>query len=403
MISVREAYEFYAREIKPLESVEIPVNESRNRYLAKDAKSRIDLPPFNQSAMDGYALVAADTKGASESNPIKLILAGEIPASRLEAVPELNSGQAVRIFTGGYVPRGADVVLPQEDALIEDGHLVMTRQLEAGRHVRDQGEEVRAGDLICSAGRVITTGVQSALSIAGIDRISVTREPKISLLTTGDEIVTAGRDLRPGEVYDANSVLVSSWLNTHGYSQVEHVAVSDTLEETVSAIRRGFETSDLVLTCGGISVGDKDFVLKAARELGVREIFWRVRQRPGKPLFFGMKNDKVLMGIPGNPGSVFVCLNVHVLQALDRLAGSAIPRPHRQTGKLAEAMELGGNREFWMRSTTQISDQGEVWIDPLPRQSSHMITNLTDCTALACIPEGDGVIEAGDVVEWISV
>ena len=403
MISVAEAYEHYGDKIKTLDAEEIPVENALHRFLAEDIFSKTDLPPFPQSAMDGYALCAADTADASELNPVRFKLAGEVAARSLNEVPAIDPGTAVRIFTGGYVPTGADVVLPQEDAHVENGDLVLRNELQSGRHMRDQGEEILANSKIATAGSFTTTGILSALSIAGVDKVEVVRTPRIAILTTGDEIVKPGRELNPGEVYDANSVLITSWLRSHGYHDVVSTPVEDTLGGTVAAMQSALEHADVLLTCGGVSVGDKDFVIPAAEQLGFEQIFWRVRQRPGKPLYFGRRENKILLGIPGNPGSVFVCLNVHVLRALDRLSGAAIPRPHRQQGKLKQSAELGGQREFWMRCTTRISEDGALWLDELPRQSSHMITNLTDCVALARIPEGEGVLEEGSVVAWIPV
>ena len=403
LISVAEAYEHYAREISPLGIEEIAVESALHRVIAEDVLSRTDLPPFPQSAMDGYALNAADTEGASAENPSRLALTGEVAANSLTAIPQISGGEAMRIFTGGYVPQGANVVLPQEDAVVDDNTLVITQPLKTGRHMREQGEEVLNNTLITESGTYATTGVLSALSIAGVDRIKVFRDPVIAILTTGDEIVKPGKRLNPGEVYDANTALITSWLRSHGYQNVSSVAVLDTLDGTMLAIEDAFKTADMILTCGGVSVGDKDFIMPAAERVGFQKIFWRVRQRPGKPLYLGKRDEKILIGIPGNPGSVFVSLSVHVLHALDLMSGHASPRPHKHYGRLSDSTSKGHQREFWMRCATRVNDQGEIWIDELPRQSSHMITNLTDCTALARIPEGNGILESGSVVEWISV
>lgn len=402
MISVSKAWKFYQDRIKPLQSQNVPVAEALGRVLAEEVRAKTALPPFPQSAMDGYALIAADTASATAANPTKHKLVGEVPAGRLEEIPQIQTGEAVRIFTGGYVPNGADVVLMQEDAEVAEGNLLVKEPLQPGKHCRELGEEVELDEVIVLAGTRATAGVLSALSISGVDSVSVRREPVISVLTTGDEVVPPGNELAPGEVYDANSIMTSTWLRSLGYSHISSFALLDSLEDTIDALGRAVEASDLMLTCGGVSVGDRDYVIKAAEHLGFEQIFWRVKQRPGKPLYFGMKGDKILMGIPGNPGSVYISLQVHIRRVLEMLEGVSEPEPQICYGKLGESEEMSPHRDFFVRCTTRLSEDGELWLDSLHRQSSHMISNLTRCNALAWIPAGEGVVEKGAIVKWIS-
>jgi molybdopterin molybdotransferase len=194
--------------------------------------------------------------------------------------------------------------------------------------------------------------------------------------------------------------MITSWLQAHGYHPMAATHLTDDLKGTEEALRDALQHLDVVITAGGVSVGERDFVMKAAQNLGVREVFWRIRQKPGKPLFFGMLNEKPLLGLPGNPGSVFVCLVTHVRRVLDLLERVSSPGPHFHTGRLSEPLELTREREWWVRCRVEFSPEGEAWLIPLPHQSSHMITNLTECTALARLPEGEGVLERGSVVPW---
>jgi molybdopterin molybdotransferase len=400
MISVDQAFEHYAHQISPLPLVELPLDQALWRVAAQDILARIDLPPFPQSAMDGYTLRAGDTTNANPERPVRLRLAGEIPAGRRFKIPQLKQGEAMRIFTGGYVPQGADAILRQEEAHVEDGWLLVRNVLPVGTNLRVRGEEIPKGERLAAKGTRLIPGHLAAFAIAGVERVRVHQEPRIAVLTTGDEVVSPGKPLAPGEVYDSNTLLITGWLRAHGYSRVLATHLSDHLEGTGKAIREALSRSDLLITAGGVSVGERDFVMKAAQNLGVREIFWRVRQRPGKPLFFGMLNEKPLLGLPGNPGSVFVCLVTHVRRVLDLLERVSSPGPHFHTGRLSEPLELTREREWWVRCRVEFSPEGEAWLIPLPHQSSHMITNLTECTALARLPEGEGVLERGSAVPW---
>ncbi len=401
MISVDEAFEQYAQVISPLPPVEAPLASALGRVLGRDVSSPIDLPPFPQSAMDGYALRAGDCRTASAEHPARLRLVGTIAAGKLAQIPRLSSGEALRIFTGGHLPQGADAVLRQEDAQVEGDTLLVRRALPAGQDIREQGEELQKGDLLARAGSRITPGLLGALAIAGLTQVQVHRAPRISLLTTGDEVVAGGQELQPGEVYDANSHLVTAWLRAGGYrlSVTDHLA--DDLELTKRALAEALVGSDLVITVGGVSVGERDYILAAAESVGVEQVFWRVRQRPGKPLFFGRSGEKLLLGLPGNPGAVFVGLLVHLRRALDLLEGAARPRPGFLPGRLADPLVADAQQDIWLRSRMELSPRGEAWLHPLPHQSSHMISNLAACTVLVRIPAGRGELSPGEIVTWI--
>jgi molybdopterin molybdotransferase len=402
LITVDEAFQLYERELSPLPIEELALDEALGRVLAEDVQTLIDLPPFPQSAMDGYALRSQDTQDATPEHPARLRLVGEVPAGALETIPRIQTGEAARIFTGGYVPEGADTILRQEDAIVEEGWLIVRKPVLRGKDVRLQGEEIQAGETLAAKGERLTGGHLAALAITGVPRVNVHRKPRISVLTTGDEVVPPGQTLKPGQVYDANTSLIAGWLRARGYTQIRTEHLPDDLDSTVETLQRAFERSDLILTVGGISVGERDFVLKAAGRVGVKPVFWKVRQRPGKPLFFGMLDKKPLLGLPGNPGSVFVCLITHVRRVLDVLEGTLPPGPIFYQGCLREPLDLSPERERWVRCALAI-EGGTVWLKPLPRQGSHMVTNLTRCTALARIPTGENTLPEGSFVPWTPI
>lgn len=400
MISIDEAFRAYGEAVGPLPDGEVPLDEARGRVLTAEARAATDLPPFPQSAMDGYALRSEDTSAADASDPTRLRLAGTVPAAPLEEVPSLGPGEAFRIFTGAHLPRGADAVLRQEEARVEGGELLVSEPVAEGRSVRPPGEDLREGASLAAAGTRLTAGHLAALAAGGAATVRVRRAPRVALLLTGDEIVAPGRPLRPGEVYDANRPLVRGWLSGRGLLvTVSHLP--DDLDETRTAIEEALEEADLVLTSGGISVGDRDHVLEAAEAAGVERVFWRVAQKPGKPLLFGVRGDAALLGLPGNPGSVHACLATHVRRVLDLLEGAAEPAPRYRRGRLRSPFRLDPQREWWARCRVELDDAGQVWLAPLADQASHMLTELGEAHALARLPRGDGETPEGTEVRWV--
>ncbi len=395
MLSIEEAFATYASRISPLESEVIPTAEALHRTLRADAPSAVDLPPFTQSAMDGYAARGADIQPGTEL-PIAMTLA----AAGVDAVPTLPAGVCARIFTGGPVPMGADTVIMQEQ-VERDGDVARFELApRIGQNVRKQAEEISVGQTVCAAGGEVTPGKIGALCAAGVATVSVTRVPRVTLLVTGDEIVPPGTVLKPGQVYDCNTPMVAAWLRRRGII-AEVARLPDNAEETRQGVSAALDASDLVLTTGGVSVGEKDFVIGAARASGVADGFWKVAQKPGKPLYFGTREDCVFLGLPGNPAAVFVGLSVHVTRILDLLAG----RPNAgqmRTGTTSVALRRSPDRAIWHRASVDFRADGAV-LSPLQGQASHMLGNLSECTALALIPPGDTPLSAGTPLEWLPV
>lgn len=400
MIPIDEAFSAYRRHVSPLPESELALDRARSRVLARDVTSATDLPPFRQSAMDGYALRSSDTEGASASDPAVLSLAGVRPAGPSEGELRVEDGQAARIFTGAPVPEGADAVLRQEDAEVREDAILVRGPVEAGTAVRGRGEEIERGTTLAEAGTRLTPGHLGGLAVAGVDRVPVRRTPRVRVFVTGDEVVDRGAPLEPGEVYDANTPLVVGWLEGRDVPVEAAGRLPDEPEATRDALADALAASDLVVTTGGVSVGDRDFVLGAADRAGVEEVFWRVRQKPGKPLFFGVLDGTVLLGLPGNPGSVHACLVTHVRRVLGLLEGEEDPGPRMEPGRLADDFPLNPRREWWVRCRVDVRGDGEVWLEPLGRQASHMIADLGRAEALARLPRGEGELESGSTVRW---
>lgn len=401
LTSLPQALSSYNQNLKPLPVDSVDIQQSLNRCLAEPPLAATDLPGFNQSAMDGYALLSFDTSWASPSEPVRLKVVGEIAAGPRKAdLPPLASRMAYRILTGAAMPRGADAVIAQEQVKTEGDCILIEAPVAQNRNVRFAGEELRKGDALAAQGQRIAPGMLAALMAAGIAMVRVYRRPRIRVLVTGDEVVPAGQVPADGQVHDANAPLIRSWMQALGYPSPEITYVRDTQQETTSVLRAALDESDLVITTGGASVGSHDYIPRAAESCGVRQIFWKVAQKPGKPLFFGLRDNTPLLALPGNPAAVLVGLVIHVRRVLDCLEGVAIPGPRMSAGRLLKTVEADSSRDRLVRMNLSISAEGVVHLDPLQKQDSHMLSNLATAMALVMLPARAHEYAAGESVLW---
>lgn len=401
MVTVDEALRLILETSTPLAVETVDILGAATRTLAEDVRSQIDLPPFRQSAMDGYAVRSRDTQTASPSSPVRLRVHAEAAAGRVPLASSDVCGVATRIFTGAGLPEGTDSVARQEDVVRDGGVIVIEKAVSPGANAREKGEELGCGAYVARAGETLSPGHIAALSNSGIARVVVRRRPGVAVLTTGDEVVPAGDALRPGQVYDANQSLLRAWLGRRP-ADVRARHLPDDFGLTRDALDDALATHDLVVTTGGVSVGEHDHIAAAARAVGVETCFWKVAQKPGKPLYFGRRGGALLIGLPGNPGAVFVCLSVYVVRALDRLSGRPTSSGWRR-GVLASPVRADLHRESLVRCAVRWDDTGRFLLDPQDRQASHMIADLGRCEAIARVPRGDGQASAGSVVDWVSV
>jgi molybdopterin molybdotransferase len=373
----------------------VAVGDALGHVLAQDLKTSAPSPRFDNTAMDGYAIRARDTIGASTGSPVRLaivasVFAGEVGRRRVSA------GQACRITTGAPIPRGADAVAQKEEVQVEGEHVVLDHPVSEGRHIRRRGEEIDRGQLVLREGVTVDTGATACIASLGRARVRVFRKPVVSVIATGDETVAPGRKLRPGQIYDSNSYMLTAALRQMGIepARVRHVGDHPTAlrNATAAALR----VSDAVIVTGGISVGDRDYLRDVLRRQGVKEVFWRVKQKPGKPLYFGTRGRRVVFGLPGNPASVFTCFYVYVYPALRKMAGHAgVGLPERRL-PLADGVKPDAVRWRFLKATT--IDGPTPSVKPLLRQASHMISSLVDTDRLIAVPPGDEEIAAGTVV-----
>ena len=398
--SIEQAMALLDAAVEALPVTRVGIGAALNRVTAEAVTAACDLPPFDQSAMDGYALWAAD----AAMFPARLPLSATVAAGPHTQRPRLPAGHACRIYTGGLIPEGANAVVRQEWTRREsDDAVVIERATPIGQDIRPQGEELRRGTLLLDAGRRLNAGHVAMLSMAGVAELAVRRAPRIRVLVSGDEVIDAGRELRPGEVYNANGPLVAGWMAQAGYASVSVEHVADTERAVADALTRAFAEADLVITTGGVSVGDRDLIAPGAEQLGARRVLWKVAQKPGKPLYVARRDGVLLMGLPGNPASVLVNLVSFVRRALDRLEGVAEPGPQIGTGVLVTGIKPDAERESWVRVRIEADARGMTRVHPQPNQASHMLSNLAAADRLAWVAASSSLLPAGSVVRWIDL
>src|ERR671935_2327934 len=386
LIDIASARELVLAAVRPLGSERVPVSEALGRVLAEDVSAEEDLPPFDSSAMDGYAVVAGP---AGELEVIDESRAGH-PAQRT-----LGGGQAIAISTGALIPDGADAVVPVERVQVDDGRVTVP-DTQAGANVRHAGDDVRRGQPVLSAGTLLGAAELAVAASLGHAELPVGRRPRVVVLATGDELVEPGQPLAPGQIRNSNTVALAAQARDAGAEVVGSEIVRDNLEDTTSVLRSALERADVVCVSGGVSVGPHDHVKPALAELGVEERFWRVALKPGKPTWFGTREGKLVFGLPGNPVSAMGTFHLFARPALRALAGGRVDDT-RATALLDEPLPRNAARDEVVRCRLRAADDG--WhVTPTKDQSSHVLTSMLGADAFALIHAGEGTVEPGERV-----
>jgi molybdopterin molybdotransferase len=393
LISLQEAQALVLARVQPLASEPVALEEVAGRVLAEQARAVVDLPPFRSSAMDGYAVRSADTPGTL---PVAFRIAAGLPAPR-----PLEAGEAMAIATGGVVPDGADAVIPHERVVEQDNLVEIPTAVASGANVRGIGGDVAAGGLVVEAGVRLGPAQIGALAAAGVAEVLCARRPRATVLTTGTELRPPGSPLGPGEVYEANGVMLAAQLEAAGGLVRRLEPVADDEEAHRRALEQGLE-SDVLVTSGGVSVGPHDLVRRIEEELGVEEVFWRVAVRPGKPVSFGVRGATLVFGLPGNPVSTLVGCELFVRPALLALQGAADAGPRFAAGRLSAAVSRNPGRDDLLRARSTVTDDGVV-LEPVTGQESHMIARAAAADALVFAPRGDGELAQGTSVRYLSL
>lgn len=388
-----EALALVLEGIEALEPETVPLPRAEGRVIAEEAHAAIDLPPFDRTAMDGFAVRAEDVSPGAELRVIGDLAAG---GDTLTVAP----GTAARISTGAAIPEGADSVLKVEDTTVDGDTVTATASVRTGLHIRRRGEDVHAGDVLARPGDVLTVPRLSALASAGVATVSVPRTPRVALIVTGSELLPPGAPPEPGKIYESNSLVVTSLVRAAGGEVTQQPPIPDDFEATRAAIEEGLK-ADILIVSGGVSVGPHDHVKPAFEACGVEEVFWRVRIKPGKPLWFGRRGKTLVFGLPGNPLSAIVGTSIFVLPALRRLRGEANVQPRLVKGRLGEPAGPSDNRTTFLISKLVPDADGVLVAWPTERQGSHMTGALGESDGFAIAPHGSGSLPAGAEVDLL--
>ena len=392
MISIDEALGLVLDGLAPLGAERVPLDTAAGRVVAEPAASAVDLPPFDRSAMDGYAVRAADTSPGVALRLAGGVAAGEVAAARLEP------GTAAPVSTGAAIPPGADAILQSELAVERDGTVAPERALTPGTHVRFRGEDLTAGTVLALPGSVLTLPRISALASAGVGEVAVHRRPRLHLIVTGSELLPLGAPSEPGKIHESNGLMVRLLADRVGTVVTDHGVIGDDRDATIAAVEAGLG-GDVLVVSGGVSVGPHDHVKPAFEACGVDEIFWRVRIKPGKPLWFGRRGDTLVFGLPGNPLSTIVCFSVFMAPALRRLQGERDARPDYCAGRLTTPAQASDGRTTFLTAALRPGADGVLEATPSERQGSHMTGALGESDGFAIAPEDAGELPAGAPVD----
>jgi molybdopterin molybdotransferase len=391
LLSLEDAQRRILARVVPVRGEAVPLAEAAGRVLAEPASARVDLPPFDASAMDGFAVRAADTPGRLPV--VERIAAGRPPRR------ELRSGEAMAIATGGAAPSGADAVIPLEDVVEHDNAIQIGGAVEEGANLRPRGGDLRAGEVVVPGGVQLGPAQVGALAAAGVAEITSARRPRAAVLVTGSELRPPGEPLGPGQIYEANGVILAAQLRSAG-AEVETLGV---VADDEAAHREALEAglhADVLVTSGGVSVGPHDLVRSVGGDLGIEEVLWGVAVKPGKPLWFGVRGETLVFGLPGNPVSSLVCFELFVRPAVLALQRHEDPLPRFQPGRLARSLRPNRARTELVRARARVVD-GEVELEVVTGQESHMIARAARADSLVLVPAGEDELPAGSGVSFL--
>jgi len=396
LISVEEARRIVLEQATTLGIEQVKLSASVGRVLAQDLIAQTDLPPFDNSAMDGYALWATDTEHTAKEHPVTLRLAGEVAAGQVWE-RALRRGEAVKIMTGAPLPPGANSVVMLEEARLRSGTVEIFNPIAPGSHVRKAGEDIKAGEMALKAGTRVDVTHLGLLAGLGYAAVPVFCLPSVAALATGSELVDIGQPLTPGKIRNSNSLVLAVLLRRLGIQPVDLGTVVDDralihhqLEEATNA--------DVILISGGVSVGEHDLVKRVLRELGMETLFWRVNMKPGKPLLFGRLRNRIVFGLPGNPISCVVCFLEFIAPYLRKVMGDDDPTNGLVHAKLTQSLRKKEPKTLLL--TAQLREEaGSLVVTPTPQQGSGMLSSLAQANAFIVVPEEVIQLEADELVE----
>jgi molybdopterin molybdotransferase len=403
MITFEEALKLIDDNVSPLGKTEVTLGEMAGCYLAENVVATFPSPQFDNSAVDGYGVKTGDLNSASDQSPRELKLVSTIAAGSPSQL-EINSGEAVKVFTGARVPSSCEAVVMREYCREENGSVHIECGAQPGENIRRSGEEYKKGETVLESGIKATPPVIALLASLGHVKFSVFEKPRVALVVTGDELVEPGHPLKEGQIYNSNAYGLTAALNALGISDCKCSVASDTREETRRCFEQALLESDLVISSGGVSVGDHDYVKETLEALGVKTVFWRIAMKPGKPVYFGILDGKggarkYIFGLPGNPVSVLVTFHQVVKPAIRKMAGGRFADESTFRVIAGVPLKKRPGRVDFLRAVLSRGENGDTTAVPTRRQESHMLSGLAKAQVMLKLGKDLENLAAGEPVD----
>jgi molybdopterin molybdotransferase len=396
MIEFEEAINKILKHTHCLSSEFVKLNDSLGYVLAENVVAREPIPRFDSSAVDGYAVCIEDLKNASNKTPVELPIIGEVKAGDT-IIPILRKNYAIKIFTGAVVPKNTTAVVMQENTKTEKKNVLIFRKPEKGENIRRAGEEFKKDAVVLAKGELITPAVVGLLASLGYAKIRVFRKPKVALIVTGNELQLPGRSLRVGKIYDSNSFGLAVALESRRIYPIFVRLVRDDKQSIRKAISKAVKLSDVIISVGGVSVGEYDFVKEVLINLGVKEIYWKVAIKPGKPNFFGVLGKKLVFGLPGNPVAAMLSFYKLVIPALNKLMGMSNSSILELRAVLTQGIKKKAGRLEFVRGILTTDKDDKLFVTPAKGQDSHMLGGLAKANCLIHFPKEETIIPKGSM------
>lgn len=412
MLSYEEAIGIILANCVPLGTEEVEIGKLHGRVLATDVTAPFDFPRFDNSAVDGFGVLIADVIGATEQSPVALPLSAVLRAGDPGQMT-LAARHGVKILTGGVVPAGVEAVVMREYCREENGSVLVGYEPSAGENIRPRGAEYKEGETLLRSGTMATPPVVGMVASVGLPAIAVSKRPRIAVISTGNEIVAPGTELKPGQIYDSNSFALGAAIREFAVESVSFYHAPEDKEQTEVVLRQAFAENDVIVSAGGVSVGDFDYVTHVCKEIGVQELVWKIAIKPGKPVFVGLiagapgapcsapSGRKMIFGLPGNPVSALVTLNLFVRPAIRKMIGvrEAELRMPRFTARLEkDVRKRPGRMEFVRGELFCGADSEELRVKATTGQDSHMLGGLSNANCLIHFGKDESLLSAGEKV-----
>ncbi|EGT4137043.1 molybdopterin molybdotransferase MoeA [Clostridium perfringens] len=402
-IALEEALEILNKNTKALKSEVVSIKDSLKRVLYGDVKSKINNPPFNKSVFDGYAFKSEDSKGTSKENPVELKIVDEIFAGDFSEI-EIKSGEAIRIMTGAPIPVGADCVLKQEETERHGDLVKIFKEMKANENISFIGEDIKSGETLIKKGKRLDYADLGIMASSGISEVTVYKKPRVSIISTGDEVCDINTTLKPGKIYDSNLYSLSGRIEELGYHVLSMEHVGDNILKIGEAIEKAFEKSDIVFTTGGASVGEKDLMQKVSESIGFEKLFWKIKIKPGSAVVCSKREEKILISLSGNPNAALTTFELLGKSVLKKLEGEEENiNIKREKGILMDSFNKKSPQRRFLRGNVIYDEKGaKVYITQI-KSGNGILSSLLNANCLIEIEKRNEGLNRGEVVNIIKL